>query len=61
MKVFTVGEIARISNPKHFYAGRKVRVLSRDQWGERVWCKVEMLDCPGLTDRVRAEHLSKAA
>lgn len=54
-------QTARIVHPNHYYAGRRVNVLSREQIGPRVWCKVEMVDCPGLTDRVRADHLREVA
>jgi len=49
---------ATITDPKNFFAGRKVVVLSRQTIGANVWCKVEMVTCPGLKTDVREGALS---
>lgn len=50
--------ITTIQNPRNPWNGRQVKILTSDQWGPNVVCKVEAADCPGLTTYVRRDDLA---
>lgn len=50
--------ITTIRDPRNFYHGREVRVLTIEDLAGNLWCRVEMASCRGLITTVRRQHLA---